>query len=287
MNVLNSEPPSQTASEPVHGPVSALDNLWSQHRSDPGDRTAVEQLILHYRPLVRSEVNHARSRFPKFIDAEELETAGLEALFFAVESFDASYGTSFECYARRRISGAILDRIRSLDGVPRTIRRASKTIGNATAKFEQRNGRKPSFEELAAEAGVTEDELSTLERRARMSSRLSLDVLISGRPSDGPEDDCSAGDCIPSRRENEPLKKLASDEMKAMLATAIQELPDRERSILVLHYHEGIMFSEIAAAMEISESRVSQLHTRALERLKRSLTLNDSGSPNAPAERTA
>ena len=117
-----------------------------------------------------------------------------------------------------------------------------------------------------------------------MSSRLSLDVLISNQPSDGGDEDCSALDCMPSRRDSEPLKKLAGDEMKALLVTAIQELPDRERSILVLHYNEGVILNEIAAAMNVSESRISQLHTRALDRLKRSLTRTENSSANAPDE---
>ena len=248
-----------------------VDALWSRLELNPQDREASESLVRQFNPLVRSELYRARAHFPSHVDSDELETAGLEGLFLSVLAFRRKFGVSFENYARRRIRGAMLDRVRMLDGIPRTARRASRTLAKASIQFLQRTGRKPSPEELAAEAGIPLEKLSYVERQALMTNKLSVDAMAtSGQSDDGEEMEFSA--MLPAAREDSPLAKMARSEMKDMLVEGLKELSDRERSILVLYYYEGIMFNEIAAAMEVSESRVSQLHARALDRLKRRIT---------------
>ncbi len=262
-------------SEPQVSPLpSPIQQLWARRTADPTDADAVEQLVIHYRPLVNSEVHRARAKFPRHVDPDELDAAGLESLFMAIDGYDPSFGTTFEGYARRRIWGAILDRVRSMDGTPRTVRRAAKVLNGATNSFLQRTGRQPGMEELAEEAEVSADELKHLERYSRMSGKLSLDAVSSNGQSDH-DDSYATAAGLSNDKVRDPLQQLTDGETKAALVKGIEALPDRERAILVLHYHEGIMFNEIAAAMNVSESRISQIHGRALERLKRFLTCRE------------
>lgn len=249
--------------------------LWARLLANPDDKDAAEILVNKFMPLVRSELSRARARFPKHVDRDELEASALEGLYVAVKSFDPTFGVSFESYARKRIWGAILDRVRSLDGIPRSIRKATKTINEASQRFVQRNGRAPDWSELAEEAGVNEEELTYLQRQAQFSNKLSLDAPHHEDSGyDGAENAAFAKEVRASDRDN-PLKRLTDGETKKLLVEGMQALSDRERAILVLYYNEGIMFNEIAAAMEVSESRISQLHSRALDRLKRYITCDD------------
>lgn len=243
--------------------------LWKRFAADRGNPDVLDDLVRMYQPLVRSELRRARSRFPSHIDAEELEAAGLEALFLSIRDFNPALGCSFEGYSKKRIWGSMVDRVRRMDGIPRTALRAAKTLNAASANFRQKHGRNPDMDELAAEAGVSPQQLGKLERQAQISNKLSLDVSRNGANESGAE--LAAVSHLPGREDN-PLLNMANSEMRALLVEGLKALPDRERSILVLYYTEGIMFTEIAAAMEVSESRVSQMHSRALERLKRYLT---------------
>lgn len=258
------------AADPEVSAASPASVLWQRLNTDRRDSDAMDELVRLYRPLVRSELSRARSRFPRHIDPDELEAAGMEALFLSIRDFNAELGCSFEAYSKRRIWGAMVDRVRRLDGIPRTALRAAKTLNTANTRFRQKHGRSPDDEELATEAGVAPEQLGRLERQAQIATKLSLDVSLGGGASE-------SGAEIPSvtnltGREDNPLLNMANSEMRALLVQGLKALPERERSILVLYYTEGIMFTEIAAAMEVSESRVSQMHSRALERLKRYLT---------------
>ena len=245
-------------------------SLWARLAEAPGENLTLDELVRTYSYIVKEECTRARYRFPRHIDPEELEVTGLEALFFAIRDFNPNLG-SFEGYARRRVWGGIVDRVRRLDGTPRMAFQASKILASATACFKQRHGRAPGQEELADEAGVTLEHLERLERHSRVSTKLSLDMVDSSNGEGG-----TAADSLTYSRSMEvnhnPLHKMADDETKAMLVEGLKALPERERGIMVLYYHEGIMFTEIAEAMGVSESRVSQMHSRALERLKHYLT---------------
>ncbi len=255
------EPNGQVRPEP-----SEPTELWDVLAKKPGDEAATEALVRHYMPMVQRELSKARARLPRHIDREELHAAAFEALFFAVRSFKSEMGVPFSAYAHKRVWGAIVDRLRGMDGTPRTARKASRTLSDATNKFIQRTGRTPDAEELAEELGVSDDNLARLERHGMLSKMLSIDAITGSNQGESePQAAYSRGFCA---AEDNPLKKLADDEMKDLLVQGLKDLPDRERSILVLYYHEGIRFNEIAAAMNVTESRVSQMHSRALERLK-------------------
>jgi len=262
--VENSSSETSTGEGLPDGP----ETWWARLQTNPNDQDAVEMLVRHYLFLVGSELSRARSRLPSYVDRDELEIAGSEGLFLAVTAFDQSLGVSFEHYARRRIRGSMLDCLRRLDGVPRTARQPSKTLAKATQQFKQRTSRNPSSEELAEEAGIQPDELSTLERQAQSADRVSIDAANSGHASNGSSSSPSLFATLATPERDGPLAQLALAELKDLLVQALKKLSDRERSILVLYYYEGVMFNEIAAAMAVSESRISQLHARALARLK-------------------
>ncbi|MGD0092979.1 MAG: sigma-70 family RNA polymerase sigma factor [Planctomycetota bacterium] len=251
--------------------------LWRRLADSPGDKDITGQLVTAYWPLVQSELSRARFRLPRHVDVEELEASGLEALFFAIRDFDPGLSTDFEAYARKRVWGAILDRVRRLDGIPRTALRAAKTLTKANIAFAQRCGRWPTVEELAEELGISAEELTRLERQALVSNKLSLDAIGEAQLMEDSDEPLEAFTDSASVNSS-PLTSLADAETKALLVEGLKALPERERSILVLYYHEGIMFTEIAAAMEISEPRVSQIHARALERLKQFLVSRDRSS---------
>lgn len=267
--MLESEPQTQTLN--TSEPPTQIALLWKRFSADRSDAEALDELVRHFTPLVRSELRRARSRFPSHIDSEELEAAGLEALFLSVRDFNVALGCSFEGYSKKRIWGAMVDRVRRMDGIPRTALRAAKTLSAARSHFHQRHGRAPDHDELAGELGVSPEQLGRLERQAQVSNKLSLDVSRHGGNAEDSGAELAAVSHLQAREDN-PLQNMAGAEMRGLLLEGLKALPERERSILVLYYNEGIMFTEIAAAMDVSESRISQMHTRALERLKRYLT---------------
>jgi len=218
-------------------------------------------------------VNMACAKLPTHIDRQELEAAGYEGLFMAVRSYSRDHGVPFRAYAHKRIWGAIVDRLRSMDNAPRAARRASRSLNEARNNFIQRLGRVPDHNELALEMGVDHDALRKLERHAQLSRPVSIDAMTS---SDDADARAAYRDNFGVAADN-PLNKLANDELKSLLLAGLQSLPDRERAILALHYSDGIRFNEIAAAMEVTESRISQLHSRALERLKAFIKRSETG----------
>jgi RNA polymerase sigma factor for flagellar operon FliA len=253
---------------PPDVPESELVSLWERLARDPEDAEAAEAIVRRFQPLVESQLSRARARLPQHVDAEEMQTAGLEALFLATRKYKKDLGVSFENYARKRIWGAMIDRLRGIDGVPRAARRASKLLSSAKLKFSQREGRTPGHEELAEEIGTTQADLSRLQRQAQIANPLSLDAV--GHPGRGQSSSTILrAVTLPSATDENPLRKLTDGETRELLVQGLLTLPDRERAILVLYYNEGIMFTEIATAMDVSESRISQMHARALERLRR------------------
>ncbi len=249
------------------------DPYWSRLQEEPEDMNACEALVNYYRPLVRMELLRARARLPRHIDSEELEAAGLEALFMSIRAFQREFNVQFENYARKRIWGAIIDRVRSLDGLPRTAWRAVRVLSVATQSFAQRHHRTPDAAELAAETGLSQAELDRTIRQAQLANKLSLDAL-------GTDDENHHEDRIAAQGAAayvNPLHLMAAAEVHGTLVDGLKQLPERERAILVLYYQEGVLFNEIAAAMEVSESRISHMHAQALKRLKEYLRYKHMG----------
>jgi RNA polymerase sigma factor for flagellar operon FliA len=241
--------------------------LWERLRSDRENREAKEQLVERYLSLVKAELGRLSAQIPSHIDRQELYAEGVVGLLAAVSHFDPLQGVEFTSYARRRIWGAMLDRLRSLGGVPRSSRQAARRITQALQRFHNRESRQPDETELATEVGVPIEALHELERQACLAQCLSLDCDNVGPDQETPS---ALADQIEDRSRNapQPLDQLIAQELRAHLVDGLKALPDRERAVLVLYYHQNLMLKEIAAAMQVSESRVSQLHSRALLRLR-------------------
>lgn len=239
--------------------------LWKSYFANPDDEETKDALIRGYLPLVKAELRRMKHHLPKYIDVQDLYADGAVGLLSALAHFDPQIGVDFEVYARKRIWGAMLDRVRALDGVPRSARQAARRLERAVNDFLNEHDRQPDEAELAAAVGVSVEELHVLERQAGLTQSFSLDALADADGgSASPADKLS----VARRHDAAPLDRLDAEETKAALVEGLRSLPERERGIMVLYYNEGLMLKEIAAAMGVSESRVSQLHGRALIRLR-------------------
>ena len=261
---------SRRVAHPPDAIEADLPALWLQRQLNPHDAPTQESLLAAYMGLAEREVARLAARIPRHIDKQDLRLAALEALYLALLNFNQELGTSFEGYARKRIRGALIDMLRNQDGVPRNYRRATRRLESAAQNFRNRNARGPSEEELAGELNVSPDELHRLEFQSRAAGRLSLDAQTG---ADSNESGFRDGSIMSSLGlQDNPLEKMIDTETREALVVALQALPERERAILVLHYYEGIRFNEIAAAMSVSEPRISQLHSMALQRMREHLT---------------
>jgi len=252
--------------------------LWERLADLPEDGPTRDALVRNNEPLVRIELGKISRRIPPHIDREELYAAGLVGLFSAITHFHPSEGVAFASYARKRIWGAMLDRLRSLDGVPRSSRTASRRLCRAHADFLNEHNRHPDEAELAELLGVNSAELHEMERQAVVAQMLSLDV----RGTTGEDQETTTlGDAVlvDDARLDGPLDRLAKDEARALLVEGLKSLPDRERAIVVLFYQQELQQKEIALAMKVSESRISQLHNRAIVRLRAFLQRGTADTP--------
>jgi RNA polymerase sigma factor for flagellar operon FliA len=245
-----------------------LRDLWRRYKGE-GDASARERLVVAYSPLVKFVAGRLGAGLPSHVDDADLISYGLMGLIGAIERFEPERGIKFETFAMTRIRGAIIDELRSLDWVPRSVRSRAREIEAAQAKLEHELQRAPSEAELAAKLGLTEDELQTSLLEIANSSVYALDELWTISDSSG--DSVSLLDTISDPRADDPQESLASSEIKDRLTEGISGLPEREQLVIALYYYENLTLREIGEVLGVTESRVSQLHTKAVMRLKSSL----------------
>lgn len=242
------------------GPIEA----YSRTSQTPDQR---KKLIEDYLPLVQHVLGRLPIHLPKSLDREDLFEVGVLGLINAADSYDPGRGAAFKTHAYTNIRGAILDELRRHDIVPRSRRDRLKHVGEVEARLERELDRPPTPEEIADAAGLTLEQVEDVLTHAHGAA-----VLSTEEPMGGGED--GAARLIDGLRmpgSPDPSDEAERRELKSALAQAIQELPDRERHVVLLYYAEGLLLKEIGAVMSITESRVSQLHARALHRLNRSL----------------
>jgi RNA polymerase sigma factor FliA len=242
-----------------------LRDLWRRYKVD-GDPSARERLVVAYSPMVKFVAGRLGAGLPSHVDDADLISYGLMGLIGSIERFEPERGIKFETFAMTRIRGAIIDELRSLDWVPRSVRSRAREIEAAQAKLEHELQRAPSEAELAAKLGVSEEELQTSLLEIANSSVYALDELWTVSDSSG--DQVSLLDTISDPRADDPQESLASSEIKDRLTEAIASLPEREQLVVALHYYENLTLREIGEVLGVTESRVSQLHTKAVMRLK-------------------
>jgi RNA polymerase sigma factor FliA len=242
-----------------------LEHLWRRYRRD-GDLGARERLVMAYAPLVKGVAGRMSAHLPSHVDEADLISFGLGGLLSAIDRFEPRRDTKFETYAAPRIKGAILDQLRSLDWVPRSVRARARAIERASVKLEQEFGRAPSDEELAAEVGITARELRDVLSSLSSSTVLTLDGLWT--VSDGSGDQIALVDTLRDDDAADPLELLTAEDLRDGIADALGRLPERERLVVGLYHYYNLTLREIGDVIGVSESRVSQLHTRAMLRLR-------------------
>ncbi len=242
-----------------------LRDLWRRYKVN-GDESARERLVVAYSPMVKFVAGRLGAGLPSHVDDADLISYGLMGLIGAIERFEPERGIKFETFAMTRIRGAIIDELRSLDWVPRSVRSRAREIEAAQVKLEHELQRAPSEAELAQKLGIDEEELRSSLLEIANSSVYALDELWTVSDSSG--DKVSLLDTISDPRADDPQESLDSSEIKDRLTEAIASLPEREQLVVALYYYENLTLREIGEVLGVTESRVSQLHTKAVMRLK-------------------
>ena len=249
------------SSQPIGGDTQTL---WQEYRATR-DRGVRDRLILTYAPLVKFVAGRLGSSLPSHVDEQDLVSYGLLGLIGAIERYDPDREIKFETYAIMRIKGAIIDELRSLDWVPRSVRSRARAIERAIVELERSLMRAPTDEEIAAKVGISSEELDRSLFEISRSSMAALDELWTPQ---GGGDQVALIDTIEDVAGEDPEFSLEQTELNEALAESIARLPEREKLVVTLYYYEELTLREIGEVLGVTESRVSQLHTKAILRLK-------------------
>jgi RNA polymerase sigma factor for flagellar operon FliA len=241
--------------------------LWDEYKAN-GTTDARERLILHYSPLVKFVAGRVAAGLPQSIDQADLVSYGIFGLIDAIDKFDLERGFKFETYAISRIKGSIIDELRSIDWVPRSVRAKARAIERAYSKLENENKRTPDDREIALELDMTEDELAQTLSQISFVGLVALDELLAVGGAGGERGSSTTVGEMLSDGRHDPVESFEIDEMKHLLADAINRMPDRERLVLTLYYYEGLTLSEIGDVLGVTESRICQIHTKSILQLR-------------------
>ena len=244
--------------------LADTDGLWAAYK-DAATREVRDQLILHYSPLVKYVAGRVAVGLPQNVEQADLVSYGIFGLIDAIEKFDPARGYKFETYAIARIKGAILDELRSIDWVPRSVRAKARSLEKAYAKLEAQLHRTPTDDELAAELGMSEEQLHAILSQISFVGLVALDEMLSVGGDRG--ESLSLGDTIADGNDG-PVAAYEVEEMRHILADAINRMPEREKIVLTLYYYEGLTLAEIGQVLGVTESRVCQIHTKAVLQLR-------------------
>ena len=259
--VRGREPPSPEA-------IDELARLWAEFKQSEvsGAReSARERLILHYAPLVKYVASRVATGLPASVDQADLVSYGMFGLIDALEKFDPGRGNKFETYAIPRIKGAIIDELRAMDWVPRSVRFKAREIEKAYSDLESIHKRAPTETEVAARLGVTLRELHEVINQISFVQVVQLDEILSVGSDRGEQ--VSLLDTLADRG-TDPTTSLEGQETRGMLAAAINSLSEREKIVVTLYYFEGLTLAEIGEILSLTESRVCQIHTKAVGQLR-------------------
>jgi len=244
---------------------SALEALWADFKETKDDGLR-ERLILHYSPLVKYVAGRVSVGLPATIEQADLVSYGIFGLIDAIEKFDIERQIKFETYAINRIRGAIIDELRAIDWIPRSVRFKAREVERALGELEGRLLRPPSDAELAEELGVSLDDLQETLNQINLVSVVALDELMSVGGEKG--EAVSLVDTLADTKAADPVMSFESEETRHILAQAINHLPERERLVITLYYYEGLTLAQIGQVLGVTESRVCQMHTKAVLQLR-------------------
>ena len=248
-----------------------LERLWAEFK-ETGARALRDQLILHYSPLVKYVAGRLAVGLPQSVDHADLTSYGIFGLIDAIEKFDLGRGYKFETYAISRIKGAILDELRSIDWVPRSVRAKARALERAYQTLESRLHRTPTDVELAAELRLSDDQLQHTLSQISLVGLAALDETVSGAAERG--DPGTLAESIPDRGDG-PVDLYEVAETRQILAATINRMPEREKVVLTLYYYEGLTLAEIGSVLGVTESRVCQIHTKAVLHLRARLAAQE------------
>ncbi|HBQ86547.1 MAG TPA: FliA/WhiG family RNA polymerase sigma factor [Syntrophomonas sp.] len=243
--------------------------LWAQYKENQ-QIEARDELIIHYAHIVKYVANRLAINLSSVVEKDELISYGIEGLIDAIEKFDHLRNIKFETYAITRIRGAMIDGLRSMDWVPVSVRQKSKELEKIYAQLEARLGRAATDMEVADELGISSENLATMLKEIAATTIISLDDFLPG--DEGEEKKKRIIDMLEDNSSADALEMVELGEVKDVLSKSISRLPAKENTVIYLYYYEGLTLKEIGAVLSLSESRISQLHTKAILRLRGSLS---------------
>lgn len=239
------------------------EKLWERYRKKPSQELR-EQLIIEYSQLVKLVAGRLSMYLGYNVDYDDLVSYGIFGLIDAIDKFDLTKNVKFETYASLRIRGAILDQIRKMDWIPRTVRQRQRKMDEAIKAIEMRTGKTATDEEIAVELGLSQDELCNWQSQLKVTNVVSLNEF----EENGPE---PVIDQVNQSRFSQPEDVVEEAELKKTLTESLDILTEKERKVIELYYYEELTLKEISKVLEVSESRVSQLHTKALNKMRKKM----------------
>ncbi|MBE5897571.1 MAG: FliA/WhiG family RNA polymerase sigma factor [Lachnospiraceae bacterium] len=237
------------------------DKLWDSYRKKPTPELR-EQIIIEYAPLVKVVAGRLSMYLGKNVEYDDLCSYGIFGLIDAIDKYELAKDVKFETYASFRIRGSILDQIRKMDWIPRTVRQKQKQIDEAIKKIEMRTGKTASDEEIAEELGLSGDELLDWQSQLKVTNVVSLNEYV----------EQGAEPVMDAHRNShfiQPEDMVSQQEMKQMLAETLEKLTEKEKQVVLMYYYEDMTLKEISKVLDVSESRVSQLHTKAIVKMRK------------------
>lgn len=260
----------EETTHPRKGAAKRIDKTPRPRRTAPGS-VGEAQLVEKHLPLVKSVVARLALGMPAHVDSDDLYSAGLGGLLNAVRHYNPVAGTSFETYARLRIRGAILDELRRMDWVPRSVHSKARKVQKAAQKIEQCKGRAATEDELAKALNLSKSEFQLWASEIRPATFVNLDAEICTES----DDSLSQYESLADTRVESPVDGTFRRELAEIITGRLQQLPDMQRKVLALYYFEGLRLSEIAEAFGLTESRICQIHAQAIRAIKASLQKSD------------
>ena len=248
--------------------MSSLDNLWKEYKEN-GLKVAKDKLLLEYAPIVKYIAQRIAVTLPASVDRDDLISSGILGLVKAVETFEPERGFKVETYAGHKIRGAILDDLRALDWVPRSVRQKSRELQRTYSKLENNLGRMPYDDEVCEELNISMKEYEDLLSEVTPATLVSLEEAMPNREADSK--DIRIIETIEDPGSENPLKELGFLEVKDILKEAIAALPEKEKLVIALYHYEELTLKEIGVVLDISESRVSQIHSKVVLKLRAKL----------------
>lgn len=239
------------------------EKLWGEYQKNPSAELR-EKIIIEYAPLVKVVAGRLSMYLGYNVEYEDLVSYGVFGLIDAIDKFDLNKDVKFETYASLRIRGSILDQIRKMDWIPRTVRQKRKKIEEAIRQIETQTGRNATDEEIAKELGIAETELNEWQVQLNVTNVVSLNEFVE-----------QGGEPVMDARNNshfaQPEESIQEEELKKALRESMDLLTEKEQKVILLYYYEDLTLKEISNILEVSESRVSQLHTKALAKMRKKM----------------